>query len=63
MYLSWIIPAYNEEKRIAKTLREVNGYLSQKNFSGGYEILVSNSASRDRTAEIVDGFKIEIALN
>jgi len=60
MYLSWIIPAYNEEKRIAKTLREVNGYLSQKNFSGGYEILVSNSASRDRTAEIVDGFKIEI---
>lgn len=53
MYLSWIIPTYNEEKRIEKTIREVDAYLRSKNFSDGYEIIVSDSASRDRTAEIV----------
>jgi len=53
MDLSWIIPAYNEEKRIEKTIREVDAYLRAKNFAGGYEIIVSNSASRDRTADRV----------
>ncbi|MFY9462738.1 MAG: dolichyl-phosphate beta-glucosyltransferase [Candidatus Sungiibacteriota bacterium] len=53
MYLSWIIPAYNEEKRIEKTIHDVEAYLRAKNFTGGYEIIVSNSASRDRTADIV----------
>ena len=53
MYLSWIIPAYNEERRIEKTLYEVDAYLMSKNFSGGYEIIVVDSASLDRTAEIV----------
>lgn len=60
MYLSWIIPAYNEEKRIEKTLREVDIYLRSKNFSGGYEIIVANSASHDRTREIVERMKLEI---
>ncbi len=54
MYLSWIIPAYNEEKRIEKTIREVAAYLDSKNFSDEYEILVSNSASTDHTREIVE---------
>lgn len=53
MYLSWIIPCYNEERRIEKTLRQVDAYLSSKNFSGGYEIIVVDSSSKDRTAEIV----------
>ena len=60
MYLSWIIPAYNEEKRIEKTIREVDFYLKNKNFFDGYEIIVSNSASRDRTAEIIENLKKEI---
>lgn len=60
MYLSWIIPAYNEERRIAKTLREVDAYLRSKNFPGGYEIIVSNSASRDRTVAVVEGMKSEM---
>lgn len=55
MYLSWIVPAYNEEKRIEKTIRDVDAYLKSKHFDGGYEIIVSNSASRDRTREIVSG--------
>ena len=61
MYLSWIIPAYNEERRIEKTLREVDAYLQTKHFSDGYEILVSNSASTDHTVEIVEGLKKEIS--
>ncbi len=55
MYLSWIIPVYNEERRIEKTIREVDAYLRSKNFPGGYEIIVADSASRDRTAAIVEG--------
>ncbi len=60
MYLSWIIPAYNEEKRIEKTIREVDAYLKSKNFPGGYEIIVANSSSRDHTAEIVKNLQPEI---
>lgn len=53
VFLSWIIPAYNEEERIERTIREVDAYLKGRQFSGGYEILVCDSASRDRTADIV----------
>lgn len=60
MYLSWIIPSYNEEKRIAKTLREVDAYLKSRQFPGGYEIVVANSASRDRTAEMVKNLQPQI---
>lgn len=60
MYLSWIIPAYNEEKRIEKTIREVDAYLRRKNFTGGYEIIVANSASRDRTADIIRDLQKQI---
>jgi len=54
MYLSWIIPVYNEERRIEKTIREVDAYLRSKNFSGGYEILVVDSSSKDLTRQIVE---------
>ncbi|MBI4132558.1 MAG: glycosyltransferase family 2 protein [Candidatus Sungbacteria bacterium] len=63
MHLSWVIPAYNEEKRIAKTLREVDEYLrsrlARKLFSS-YEIIVANSASQDRTAAIVSDLTSQI---
>ena len=61
MYLSWIIPAYNEEKRIGKTLREVDTYLRSKNFNGGYEIIVVDSFSKDRTGEIVKNLQSQIS--
>jgi len=48
--LSVIIPAYNEEKRLPKTLEEINKYLRQKPYS--YEIIVVNDGSKDKTAEI-----------
>lgn len=60
MHLSWIIPAYNEEERIEKTIREVDAFLKSKSFPGKYEIIVSNSASKDRTEEIVKKLILEI---
>lgn len=57
MYLSWIIPAHNEEKRIEKTIREIDAYLRSKNFTEGYEILVVNNASSDNTAKILESLQ------
>ena len=51
MYLSIIIPAYNEAERIPKTLLGMDAYLSTVNYP--YEILVVNDGSRDNTAEVV----------
>lgn len=51
IYLSVIVPAYNEEKRLPKTLGEIDGYLKNKNYP--YEIIVVNSCSTDGTAEVV----------
>lgn len=53
VFLSWIIPAYNEEARIGGSIREVDAYLARQRFPGGYEILVCDSASRDRTPDVV----------
>lgn len=61
MYLSWIIPTYNEEKLIEKTIREVDGYLKSKSFPGGYEILIVDSSSPDRTQTIVRNIQSEIS--
>lgn len=61
MHLSWIIPAYNEEKRIEKGIRQVDAYLRSKTFPGDYEIIVVlDEASRDRTMEIVHGLESSI---
>ncbi|MBX4204809.1 MAG: glycosyltransferase family 2 protein, partial [Candidatus Doudnabacteria bacterium] len=49
--LSVIIPAYNEEKRIQKTLEDVDSYLEKQNYD--YEIIVVDNNSNDRTAEVV----------
>lgn len=49
--LSVIIPAYNEEKRIEKTLLDVDSYLEKQNY--GYEIIVVDNNSNDRTSEVV----------
>lgn len=58
MCLSVIIPAYNEEKRIKKTLLSVNEYLSRQNYD--YEILVVNDGSKDQTATLVSGLSPQV---
>ncbi len=50
VYLSVIIPVYNEERRLPKTLAEIDGYLSRQNYN--YEILVVSDGSTDRTVEV-----------
>lgn len=51
MELSVIIPAYNEEKRIRKTLELIVTYLDKKKHN--YEIIVVNDGSTDKTKEVV----------
>src|SRR3990167_9312131 len=53
-YLSVIIPAYNEAKRLPLTLIDIDKKLSEANYS--YEIIVVNDGSKDNTAEIVRRF-------
>jgi len=58
MYLSVIIPAYNEEKRLPGTLADIDNYLKSQNYD--YEILVVENGSTDKTAEIVKKLAIQI---
>ncbi|MCK5176172.1 MAG: glycosyltransferase family 2 protein [Candidatus Aenigmarchaeota archaeon] len=52
--LSIIIPAYNEEKRICKTLKKYNKYFKSKDYD--YEIIVVIDKSKDRTEQLVVDF-------
>jgi len=58
IYLSVIIPAYNEEKRLPKTLREINNYLKKQIYTS--EIIVVSDGSSDRTVEKVKNLMPEI---
>lgn len=58
MHLSVIIPAYNEEKRLPKTLREIDKYLRQQSYES--EIVVVSDGSTDRTVEVTKGLIPEI---
>lgn len=58
IFLSVIIPAYNEEKRLPKTIWEIYNYLKTKNFS--WEILVANDGSKDNTAKVVENLISQI---
>jgi dolichyl-phosphate beta-glucosyltransferase len=51
LFLSVVIPAYNEEKRLPHTLRAVLSYLHRQNFT--WEVAVVDDGSRDRTADVV----------
>jgi len=50
--LSVVIPAYNESKRITRTLARVREYLSGRGAS--FELLVADDGSVDDTADMVD---------
>lgn len=49
-YLSIIIPAHNEERRLPKAFGEIDAYLKTKEFE--YEVLVVENGSHDKTADI-----------
>lgn len=56
MKASVVIPAYNSEKTIGSCLESV---LSQK-VEGGFEVIVVNDGSGDRTAEVVKRFPVKL---
>lgn len=56
--LSVIIPAYNEENRLPKTLKAVDEYLRKQSYE--YEVLVVNAGSTDRTKEVVQNATLTV---
>ena len=54
MYLSFIIPAYNESARIEASLVKTLDYFAHQSYD--YEVLVVDDGSRDATAEIVERY-------
>lgn len=53
--LSIIIPSYNEEERLGKTLTAIQEYLLGKDFS--FEVIVVDDGSQDKTAIIAEMMK------
>ena len=54
VFLSIIIPAHNEEKRLPRTLEQVFAFLEKQDFSA--EVVVVENGSADRTFEIARSF-------
>jgi len=54
VFLSIIIPAYNEETRLPDTLNKVGSFLGTQSYS--YEVLIVNNNSTDRTEEIIKDY-------
>ena len=54
MKICIVIPAYNEEKRIGKTLEEYGAFFTNlKNKDFQYQILVVINNTKDKTEEVV----------
>lgn len=51
MFLSIIIPAFNEETRLPDTLTKVGSFLGAQSYSS--EVLIVNNNSTDRTDEVI----------
>jgi dolichyl-phosphate beta-glucosyltransferase len=51
VYLSVVIPSYNEEKRLPRTLKAVLEYLNRQDYD--WEVAVVDDGSKDKTAEVV----------
>lgn len=58
MYLSVIIPAYNEEKRIGETLKSIDAYLRRQNYD--YEVIVVSDGSKDGTTGLARSLEPQI---
>lgn len=57
IFLSVIIPAHNEEKRLPPTLMTVNAYLGRQSYTS--EIVVVENGSQDLTAVVTEAFAAE----
>ncbi len=53
-YLSVIVPAYNEEKRLPETISEIVNYLSYKRYKS--EIIIAENGSTDDTSAVAQSY-------
>ena len=56
-YLSIIIPAHNEAKRLPTTLASINDYMSGQSYD--FEIIVVENGSQDGTANVVEAHAVD----
>ena len=56
-FLSLILPAHNEAKRLPQSLKQVQKFVNQQTYD--CEVLVVENASTDETAGIVEDFQNE----
>jgi len=54
VYLSIIIPAFNEENRILGSLQTIHQYMGRRDFT--FEVIVVDDGSRDGTQTVVEEF-------
>ena len=54
IYLSVVIPAYNEQRRLANTLERVRTYLDAQEYT--YELIVVDDGSTDGTVGVAQAF-------
>jgi dolichyl-phosphate beta-glucosyltransferase len=54
-FLSVVIPAYNEERRLPQTLQSVVDYLTRQAYTS--EVIVVDDGSRDNTVQVVESFR------
>jgi dolichyl-phosphate beta-glucosyltransferase len=53
-FLSVVVPAYNEERRLPQTLQTIADYLARQSYAS--ELIVVDDGSVDRTAQLVETF-------
>ena len=57
VFLSIILPAYNEENRIEACIRKVNAFIAEQNYS--IEVLIVENGSSDNTLQMARNFAKE----
>jgi len=60
-FLSIIIPAYNEEERLPKTLEQVFAFLGSQSYPA--EVIVADNASQDSTYDLAMEFARQLPSN
>lgn len=60
-HLYIVLPAYNEENSLGKLLDRISYYLRDSGIDG-YEVIVVNDGSTDRTAEILEEYRQKMPL-
>jgi dolichyl-phosphate beta-glucosyltransferase len=53
-HLSVVVPAYNEEQRLPRTLNRLHEYYEAQSYP--YDVIIVSDGSRDQTNEIVAEF-------